>query len=109
MNQENDLQFEYDDDASVAFIQNYLPLELKGRFSNDELNYIVDLMYEFYEDKGFMDEGQEDEEVEIDEDELIEFVVKQSKKNEVGKFAPEEIAFIVQGEFSYCDTLNMFD
>ena len=39
----------YDEDDSVAFIQNYLPQELKGKFSNDDINYIVDLIYEFYE------------------------------------------------------------
>ena len=31
----------YDEDDSVAFIQNYLPQELKGKFSNDDINYIV--------------------------------------------------------------------
>ena len=41
----------YDEDDSVAFIQNYLPQELKGKFSNDDINYIVDLIYEFYESK----------------------------------------------------------
>ena len=46
----------YDEDDSVAFIQNYLPQELKGKFSNDDINYIVDLIYEFYESKGFLDE-----------------------------------------------------
>ena len=34
----------YDEDDSVAFIQNYLPQELKGKFSNDDINYIVDFM-----------------------------------------------------------------
>ena len=46
----------YDEDDSVAFIQNYLPQELKGKFSNDDINYIVDLIYEFYESKGFLDD-----------------------------------------------------
>ena len=109
MNQEDDLRFEYDDDASVAFIQNYLPQDLKGKFSNDELNYIIDLIYEFYDDKGFMNEDQENEEVEIDEEELIEFVVAQARKNKIGQFTPEEIAFIVQGELAYCDSLELFD
>jgi hypothetical protein len=39
----------YDEDDSVKFIQNYLPQELKGKFSNDDINYIVDLIYDFYE------------------------------------------------------------
>jgi hypothetical protein len=103
-------EFLYDEDESVKFIQNYLPQELKGKFSNDDINYIVDLIYEFYESKGFLnDEASDDAEVDIDEDELADFVVKNAKKDGVGKYTPEEIAFIVQGEMEYCDSIHMFD
>ena len=44
----------YDEDDSVKFIQNYLPQELKGKFSNDDINYIVDLIYDFYESNGML-------------------------------------------------------
>ena len=110
MNEDNkELSFEYDEDDAVAFIQNFLPQELKGKFSSDELNYIIDLIYEFYEDKGFLDETDDEVDVEFDEDELIAFVVKQAQKDKVGKFSPEDITFIVQGELGYCDSLNIFD
>ena len=68
--------FIYDEDESVAFIQNYLPQELKGKFSNDDINYIVDLIYEYYESKGFLsDEVDENSSIDIDEDELVQFVI----------------------------------
>ncbi|MBR5297420.1 MAG: hypothetical protein IKU29_06100 [Parabacteroides sp.] len=102
--------FIYDEDESVAFIQNYLPQELKGKFSNDDINYVVDLIYEFYESKGFLNDGaDENASIDIDEEELIQFVVKNAQKDGVGKFEAEEITFIVQGELEYCDSLNMFD
>ena len=102
--------FIYDEDESVAFIQNYLPQELKGKFSNDDINYIVDLIYEYYESKGFLNDGaDENASIDIDEEELIQFVVKNAQKDGVGKFEAEEITFIVQGELEYCDSLNMFD
>lgn len=101
----------YDEDDSVAFIQNYLPQELKGKFSNDDINYIVDLIYDFYDSKGYLtDESADaDGDIEIDEDELVEYVVKNAQKDGVGKFAAEEVTFIVQGELEYCDSINMFD
>mgnify|MGYP003295850820 FL=1 len=72
--------FIYDEDESVAFIQNYLPQELKGKFSNDDINYIVDLIYEYYESKGFLsDEVDENSSIDIDEDELVQFVVKNAQ------------------------------
>lgn len=100
----------YDEDDSVKFIQNYLPQELKGKFSDDDINYIVDLIYDFYESKGYLNENpDEDGDVEIDEDELVEYVVKNAQKDGVGKFEAEEVTFIVQGELEYCDSINMFD
>lgn len=109
MSQSDEL-FAYDEDQSVAFIQNHLPQELKGKFSNDELNYIIDLVYEFYEEKGYLDDNvADDKEVEIDEEELIAFVVKQAGKDNVGKFTPEEITFVVQGELAYCESIHLFD
>ncbi len=105
-----DKDFIYDEDESVKFIQNYLPQELKGKFSNDDINYIVDLIYEFYESKGCMSEGIDDDtEIEIDEDELTAFVVKNAQRDGVGKFTSEEITFIVQGEMAYCESLDMFE
>ncbi|MDD2953523.1 MAG: hypothetical protein PHC95_10235 [Parabacteroides sp.] len=99
----------YDEDDSVKFIQNYLPQELKGKFSNDDINYIVDLIYDFYESNGYLNDDNDDEEVEIDEEELVNYVAKNAQKDGVGKFEPEEITFIVQGELEYCDSINMFD
>ena len=101
--------FIYDEADSVKFIQNYLPQELKGKFSDDDINYIVDLIYEFYDSKGYMDMDDDDIDVEIDEDELTEFVVKNALKDKVGKFEAEDIAFVVQGELAYCDSIHIFD
>lgn len=102
--------FIYDDVESMKFIKNYLPQELKEKFSDDDIYYIVDLIYDFYNSKGFMDEnGDDDSEIEIDEEELTSYVIKNAKKDGVGKFLPEEIRFIIQGELEYCDSLNMFD
>ena len=55
------------------------------------------------------EELPDDSEVEIDEDELTDFVVKNAQKDGVGKYTPEEISFIVQGEMAYCESLDMFD
>ncbi len=100
----------YDEDDAVKYIQNYLPQELKGKFSNDEINYIIDIIYEFYEDKGLLNESSSDEEIiDIDEDELIEFVLKNTKKDKLKDFSADEITFIIQGELAYCESINLFE
>ena len=109
MSNQND-DFLYDDDEAVRFIQNYLPQDLKGKFSNDDILYILDLVYEYYETNGlFDDEVDDDKEIEIDEDEVVEYVIKNLKRDKIGRFEPEEVTFIVQGEMEYCDSLDMFD
>lgn len=102
-------EFNYDEEDSVKFIRNYLPQELKEKFSDDDINYIVDLVYDFYDSKGYLSDEEEEGDIEIDEDELITYVVKNAKKDGVGKFDAEEIMFIVQGELEYCDSIDMFE
>jgi len=97
----------YDDDEAIKFIRNQIPQELKEKFSDDDLNYLIDLIYEFYEEKGFLDD--DDTEVDIDLDELTAYVVKQSKKDKVGVYTEEEISFVVDAEIAYCDSLGVFE
>ena len=107
MSQQDDL-FDYDEGDSVKFIRNYLPQELKEKFSDDDINYIIDLIYEYYEEKGFMDD-EADDEVNIDEDELIDYVIKNANRHGFPNVEPDEIQFVVQGELGYCDSLGMFE
>ncbi len=104
---ENDM-FEYDEDDAVAYIRNYLPQELKSKFSDDDLNYIIDLIYEYYEREGLLNE-EDEEDVEVDLDDLTSFVVKNAMKDKVGIYTDEEIHFIVDGEIAYCETLGIFE
>ncbi len=97
----------YDDDEAIKFIRNQIPQELKEKFSDDDLNYLIDLIYEFYEEKGFLND--DDTEVDIDLDELTAYVVKQSKKDKVGVYTEEEISFVVDAEIAYCDSLGVFE
>ena len=100
----------YDEDDAVKFIQNFLPQDLKGKFSNDEINYIIDIIYEFYEDKGLLNESSSDDDIiDIDEDELTEFVLKNTKKDKLREFSADEITFIIQGELAYCESIDLFE
>lgn len=95
------------EDDSVKYIRNYLPQELKEKFSDDDIDTIVDLIYDFYEENGFFE--REDETVEIDENTLVDYVVKKAGERELNQFETDDILFIVQGELAYCDSLGMFE
>ncbi|RNC64636.1 hypothetical protein [Proteiniphilum sp. X52] len=111
MSQE-DKVLEYDEDDSLRFIRENLPEEMQDEFSDDEINYIVDLIYDFYEEKGYLDNDDDDSEVEINEEELLEYIDRNARKNKevLGRdYTQEQIEAIVAGELAYCDTLNLFD
>ncbi|MDR2140008.1 MAG: hypothetical protein LBP50_10745 [Tannerella sp.] len=106
MNEENNCT--YDEEEAVRFIRNFLPQEMKERFSDDDLICFMDLISEYYESKGFFD-GADDEVVEIDEDELIRYVVKNAGREGQGRVTADEVTLIVQGELAYCDSIHLFE
>lgn len=96
-----------DDEKTIAFIKNYLPQELKEKFSDDELYYFLDLIDEYYVESGILDaQPDTDGYIEIDLEKVVDYVVKEAKKDEMGEYEPEEILFIVQGEMEYGDSLE---
>ncbi|MDR2775042.1 MAG: hypothetical protein LBC19_09965 [Tannerella sp.] len=104
-----DQDFLYDDDEAVKFIKDSLPEELKNKFSDDDICYIVDLIYDFYSSKGFFEEDDDDKEIEINEDELMSYVVKNALSDGIGKYEANDILLIVQGEMDYCESIGMFE
>jgi hypothetical protein len=105
----DDSVLNYDEDEAVRFIQKQLPQEMQGKFTDDEINYVIDVVYDFYEDKGFLADTDDDATVEIDEEELIKYVLKSIKKDKIKPFSEEEVTYIIQGELDYCDSLNIFE
>jgi len=95
--------FEYDDDVAVEFIHNYLPQDLKVKFSKDTLYYILDLICEFYEMDDYLTEYDEEKE----ERELIDFIVQQSEKDAIGNFLVDEILMVLRAEDAYMNTLDI--
>ena len=107
-----DFEIMYDDDEAIKFIKNFLPEAVREKFTDDDIQYIIDLIYAYYGEKGLLDDEDDVEEsvdVEIDEDEMVAFVSKQAQAEGVGKYEVDEIALIVQGELEYCDSLGMFE
>jgi len=105
-----DKDFLYDDDDSVQFIKNFLPEPVKQKFSDDDISYIVDLIYDFYESKGFL-EGDDDEmvEIEYEEDELVAYITNNALSDGIGKYEAEDIALVIQGEMEYCESIGMWE
>lgn len=97
-----ELFFAEEDRQTVAFIQGYLPQEIKDKFSEDDLYYFLDAFAEYCEATGIMD--NEEEETEIDVEDAAVFMAKQAKKEKIGTFDPEDVRWIVDGQLEFLES-----
>ncbi|MFV0471774.1 MAG: hypothetical protein ACK5L7_07040 [Paludibacteraceae bacterium] len=106
MASENDDLIEYDDDEAVEFIINIVPEEFKSTIDKDTVNYVLDVVYEFYEKKGLIEENSA-EEASIDEEEMLEYIMKAVKKDKM-KIGEEETRLILEGEYEYGKSIGIY-
>lgn len=101
------LKDDLDDEKTIEYIKNYLPQELKEKFSDDELYYFLDLIDEYYAESGILD-AQPDEDgcIEIDLEQVVDYIVKEARKDQMGEYEPDDVLFVVQGEMEYTDSLE---
>ena len=102
---EEDLLLDAEDDRqTVEYIKNYLPQDLKDRFTEDELYYFIDVIGEYYVD--LLDKHSGDEDIDIDVEDVAKFVAKQAKKDKMGDFNPEDLRWVVDGELEYGESIE---
>ena len=105
---EDDFLLDAEDDVkAVEFIKNYLPQDLKDKFTDEDLYYILDLIAEYYTSSECLDaEPDEEGYIDIDLDEIVKYIVKEAKKDGMGPYESDDVFFVVQGEMEYADTLE---
>lgn len=92
----------FDDAEAVKYIQEHLPQDAQEVFSDDEVLYISDVIFDYYESNGLLDE---DEEVDIDMEELTEYVMKNSKRDGF-KFEADLVRWVIECEMDYEESLQ---
>jgi len=96
----------YDEDEAVKFILNSIPAESKDRIDNDKIEYVLDVVYDFYDENGLIDEDST-EEASIDEEEMFKYIMKCSKKDKM-KLSEDDIQVILDGEYEYGKSLGIY-
>ena len=103
---------EYNEDEAVKFILNHLPAEIKKKIKEGDIEYILDLIYDFYTENGYLDEEDEesDEIVDIAENEIFDFIINQvSIDQRSEKFTEAVVDAILDGEYEYCKSIGVFE
>lgn len=107
MKQNEEDLLEYDDDAAVAYILDFLPEDTKERVDEDAVNYVLDVIYDFYEDKGYIEEDSA-EEASIDEEEMFEYICKAAQKDKMD-LTEDDIRLILEGEYEYGVSIGVYE
>ena len=107
MAQDEFFEDDIDDQKTVEYIKNALPQELKDKYSDDTLYYILDVINDYFTTSGVLDqEPDADGCIDIDNDALVEYIIKEAKHDKIGSFPADEIILIVEAEADYVDSLS---
>ena len=101
------MEDDIDDQKTVEYIKNCLPQELKEKYTDDTLYYILDVINDYFTTSGVLDqEPDADGCIDIDNDALVAYIIKEAKKDKIGSFPADEIILIVEAEADYVDSLG---
>ena len=106
MSEEKDF-IEVDDTECIKFILNYLPEDLKGKVSDDDIQYVLDLICEYYAENDLIDEDLV-EEATIAEEDMFNFILAAIRKEQVIEMDEDTLAVILDGEFEYGKTIGIY-
>lgn len=107
MNQEIDL-LEFDDSEAIEFILQNLPSEYKAFVKDDDVQYVLDLIIDYYDSKEYLNDDDEVSEATIAEDDMLNDIWKTVKKEEVADIDVNMLAAILDGEYQYGKKIGIY-
>ncbi|MCM1035583.1 MAG: hypothetical protein NC038_08005 [Paludibacter sp.] len=106
MNTDNE-ELVFDENDAIDFIWNYIPEQDKTSLTKDDIQYILDVVYDYYESEGLIEEDTA-EEASIDEEKMYEFIKKAALKDNM-QITDELIQLILDGEFEYGVSIGIYE
>ena len=96
-----------EDVRTVEFIKNYIPQDLKEKFTDDDIYYIIDVIADYYVNSGILDQDPDEEGyINIDQDKIVNYIVKEAEKDGMGPYSEDDVLFVVQGEMEYGNSIG---
>ena len=97
------IEIDYDEDDAIEYIQSSIPENINKKLSEDDIAYLIELIYEYYEEIGVLSD-EVDDEFEIDEEELVDFVFTSAQSANIKNLTVEMVEAVIDGELSYCES-----
>ena len=102
-------QYSFNEDNAVKFIRAELPESIREKYDDDEILSIVDIIWDYYEDNGYLSLNSiETEEEQLDVDDLVKYVKKEVKNDQELIMDSKYVELIVKAELDYEESLEDF-
>lgn len=97
----------FDEDKAVEFIRKMLPQDVSAKYSDDEILYVIDVIWDWYERNGYLkiDANVTDDE-ELDVPKLTAYVRKEIAKDKEMMMDPADIDLVVKAELEYEESIE---
>lgn len=97
----------FDEDKALEFIRAAVGPKISEKYSDDEILFIIDTIWDYYENNGFLSLDMDETEEEIlDSDDLVNYVKKEVAADDELMMDPAEISAIVKAELEYEESLE---
>ncbi|MBR1689068.1 MAG: hypothetical protein IJ710_11190 [Prevotella sp.] len=97
---DDELLRDAEEDAREAeFIRNSLSSELKARFTDEQIRYMMDAIVEYYYESGVLE--SDEEEIDIDLQQIAEYVSRRAEEDGIGQLAADDVFFVVQADMDF--------
>ena len=83
----------------LAFIRERIPFDAKKHYSDETILYMMDLIVDYYYTSGILESSGD--EVDIDMEEVADYVCRKAKEDGVTNFDPEYVLFVVQADLDF--------
>lgn len=91
-----------EDEREMAFIREQLPQELKEKFRDADLLYIMEKIVDYYFTSGILDaQPDKDGFVDIDMQKVADYVCEQARKDKHADYDPDEVLLVAQADMDF--------
>ena len=99
---------EFDEEKAIEFIREQVGKDIASKYDDDQLLNVLDIIWDYYEDHGFLDINMEDDDEEVDIEALVKHTRKMLAKDRRAGIDAEDIEALVRAELAYEDTVDEF-
>lgn len=102
-----DNNYVFDEEKALGYIREAVGQKISDKYSDDEILFVIDTIWDYYENNGLLSLDMDETEEEIlDADDLVNYVKKEVANDGEILMDPADIGAIVKAELEYEESLE---